>query len=325
LALINYATVYAGAGFAGESFNVCEGYNLSFASPTTATFTVSGNTITLDTGAFPAWLQVIGKQFTISGTASNDGVYTVAAATGTIINTVEAIAAEAAVLTNFNGSGCTAIIDQLLSLGNGILTEDCPLDLSSTGALFGPVTLDLARLEKESTDQGGMAMNGRPIFFHVLNSNVSATNSISIFTSTVGGTINAAANFVITNTGDYMLVHVADGLWRVCILPRPGEGLATFKRVPFTAAMWNAGATKNKITILASGSPGAGQCGPHNLTIYEGYNVDIINTDINGTDSTSEMVKPEVKFDAATGNIIMLKAEKAQAFNGIALIVGSLD
>jgi hypothetical protein len=324
MALINYATVYAGAGFAGESFNICEGYNLSFVSPTTASFVVAGNTINLTTGAFPAWLQEVGKQFTISGTANNNGVFTVAAASGTVINTVEAIALESAILTNFDGSGCTAIIDQLLSLGNGVLTEDCPFDLISTGTLFGPVTLDLARLEKETTDQGGMAMNGRPLFLHVLNSNVSSTNTITISSSTPG-TINGASTFVINNTGDYMLMHVAAGLWRVCILPKPGEGLATFKRVPFTAAMWNAGATKNKITVIASGSLSAGQAGPHNLTIYEGYNVDIINTDIDGTDSTSEMVNVEVKFDAATGNIILLKAEKAKPFNGIALIVGSMD
>jgi hypothetical protein len=324
MAVINYANVYAGAGFSGESFNICEGHNLSFASPTTTTFTVLGNTITLDSGAFPAWLQEIGKQFTISGTVNNNGVFTVATVSGTVITTVEAIAAEATVAAAYNGSGQTGIIDQLLSVGNGVLTVDCPWDLISTGALSGPVTLDLASLEAETTDQGGMPLNGRPIFLHVLNSNISSTNTLSLLSSTPG-TINGSPTFVINNTGDYMFMHVASGLWRCTILPKPGEGLATFKRVPFTAAMWNAGATKNKITIPATGSLSAGQAGPHNLTIYEGYNVDIINTDIDGTDSTSEMVQVEVKFDAVTGNIILLKAEKAKPFNGIALIVGSLD
>lgn len=217
------------------------------------------------------------------------------------------------------GPADTGIIDVLLSVGDGVLTEDAPLVLVSTGALGGARILDLKGSESESAAKGSMALKGRMFYLSVQNSDI-ATNNITIKTTTVGGTINGAADLVVSTAGDYMLHHVAAGVWRVNLLPRPAEAHASIARVTFSAADWDAGATKNSITILQTGAPAAGQVGPHSVKISGSYVVDVINTDM----TPDEKVEVETQFDAATGNITLKKAPKAADFAGVAVIIGSI-
>jgi hypothetical protein len=217
------------------------------------------------------------------------------------------------------GPAETGIIDVLLSVGHGALTEDAPLVLVSTGALGGARNLDLKGAESESAAKGSMALKGRMFYLSVQNSDI-ATNNITVKTTTAGGTINGAASFVVSSAGDYLLHHVAAGVWRINVLPRPTEAHASIARVTFAAADWDAGATKNSITILQTGAPAAGQVGPHALTVSGSYVVEVINTDL----TPDEKVDVEVQYDSVTGNVTLKKAPKAADFAGVAVIIGSL-
>jgi hypothetical protein len=121
------------------------------------------------------------------------------------------------------------------------------------------------------------------------------------------------------NTGDYLFTHVADGVWRCSSMPRPSEAIATLKRILFVAADWVNG-TRNRIKIIPSGSVAPGEIGPHLLTVAGSYLVQVINTDL----TPDEMVDVETQFDAS-GNIWLVKAEKAKAFNGVVVISGAMD
>lgn len=320
MALMNYATVFASAGFAGEHFDIAAGYNVSYS--TTAgdlVFDDTTKTLTLTTGTWPTWIREVGKKFVISGTASNNGTFTTVSVDGTfkVLTVLEVVVDETpAGVTVLNGSADTGIIDVLLGAGNGALTSDAPLVLTSSGALGAARTLDISALEAENAAQGSEALNGRWFYLSVQNSDITAVNSLTISSS---ATINGAASLVVTSPGDYMFFHQSAGAWRANILPRTSEPLATLARIPFTAADWSAG-TLNEITIIPSGSPAAGQVGPHLLTVSGSYIVQIVNTDL----TPDELVDVEVQFDAS-GNITLVKAQKAKPFNGIALIVGALD
>lgn len=320
MANMTYATVFASAGFAGESFDIGVGYNLSYSTTAgDAAFLASGKTITLTTGTWPTWIREVGKQFVVSGTASNDGAYTVVSVDGTfkVLTVLETLVDETpAGVSAFDGSANTGIIDNLLSAGNGILTADAPLVLSCSGALGAARTLSIAALEAETAQEGNEPLRGRFFYLNVRNSDVSSTNSLTVSSS---ATINGQASLAIVNPGDYMFFFEGAGAWRCNVLPRPEEPLATLKRVPFTAAMWAAG-TANEITIIPSGSPAAGQAGPHYLTVASNYVVQVVNTDLN----PDEIVDVEVQFDSS-GNITLVKAQGAKAFNGVAIIVGALD
>lgn len=321
MALMNYATVFASAGFAGESFDICQGYNLSFtAASGDATFDETGGvyTITLSAGTWPTWIREVGKVFTISGTTLNNGTFTVVSVDGTfkILTVLETIVDEAAQTPVVDGSADTRLISNLLEAGNGVLTTDAPLVLTSTGALGAARTLNIAALEVENAAQGAEALNGRFFYLSVQNTDISSVNKITVSATT---SINGAATFEIVNTGDYLFFHVSGGVWRVNVLPRANEGVATLRRVPFTAADWSAG-TVNEITIIPSGTPVAGEVGPHDLTVYPSYMVQVINTDL----TPDELVDVEVQFDAS-GNITLVKAQKAKPFNGVALIASTID
>jgi len=320
MADFTYATVFASAGFAGESFDIAAGYGLSFtAASGDAAFALTGSTITLTAGTWPAWF-VTGKTFTItSGSTLNLGTFTVVSVTGAgkILTVLEAIANESAQTPVIDGSPDTGIIDVLLSAGNGALTADAPLVLMSTGALTSSRTLDITGLETETALEGGEKLPGRFFFLNVLNSDISATVTITVSSS---ATINGSASLTIVNQGDYLFQHVVDGVWRVNILPRPTEGVATLVRVPFTAADWAAG-INNAVVIPQSGALGAGEVGPHGLVKYGSYIVQVINTDL----TPDELVDVEVQFDPATGDITLVKAQKAPAFNGVAVIAGTID
>lgn len=317
----NYETVFASAGFAGESFDIAQGYGLTYTPASTdAAFTAAGSLITLTAGTFPTWLRVVGKVFTItSGSTLNLGTFTVVSVdvTNKIMAVKEAIVTEAAQTPVMDGSADTSLITNLLKAGNGALTCDAPFVLVSTGALSAARTLSIAGLETESAQEGSEAMPGRFFYLSVENSDISNSNKITVSSS---ATINGAATFEIKAASDYMFYHVANGVWRCNILPKAGENHATIARVPFTAAMWSAGATINQIEIIPSGGLAAGQAGPHGLLVAGSYVVTVINTDL----TPDEQVDVETQF-AASGLITMVKAAKAKPFNGVAVIVGSLD
>lgn len=320
MADFTYATVFASAGFAGESFDIAAGYGLTYTPASgDAAFALAGSTITLTAGTWPAWF-VTGKTFEItSGSALNLGVFTVVSVTGAgkILTVLEAVATEAAQTPVCNGSGDAGIIDVLLSVGNGALTSDAPLVLTSTGALTASRTLDITGLETETALEGGEKLPGRFFLLYAQNTDISASVSITVSSS---ATINGAASFAITNTGDYLFAHVADGVWRCSALARPTENVATLVRVPFTAADWAAG-TANCVVIPQTGALGAGEVGPHGLVKAGSYLVQVINTDL----TPDELVDVETQFDASTGDITLVKAKKAPAFNGVAIIAGTLD
>jgi len=319
MAKLNYEHVFASAGFSGENWDITQGHNQSFDSSGDAndvTFTAATSKITLSAGTFPAWMQVVGAEFsTDSGT--NPGPFTI-----TVVNSNQDIevspapADEEGVDVVFDGSPDTDIQDVLLKTGNGAMETDAPHALVSTGALGAPRTLALDNMEAENAAQGSAALDGRFFYLSIQNSDISSTNSITLSGSS---TINGAASYVIETTGDYLVHHISGGVWRINVLPTPGEVTATMKRIPFAAADWAAG-TNNEITCIPSGAPGAGQIGPHTLTVAGSYVVQIVNTD----QTPDEIVDAEVQFDAS-GNITILKAGLGPAFNGVMLIVGTLD
>lgn len=322
MADFTYATVAASAGFAGESFDVCSGYNVSYTTAAGDAVFATGatNTITLTAGTWPTWIREVGKVFSITGTTSNNADFTTVSIdiTNKILTVKETIINESpAGAVTADGSADTALIDVLLKTGNGALTTDAPLVLVSTGALGAARTLDISALEVEDTAQGAQALRGRIFIFGVLNSDISQTNSITLSATT---SINGAPTFAITSQGDYMFAHVANGVWRCTVLPRPADNLASVVRIPFTAADWSAG-TINQITIPATGALSPGQVGPHGLAAYGSYLVQVINTDL----TPDEMVDVETQFNAVTGAITLLKAQKAKPFNGVCVIAGSLD
>jgi hypothetical protein len=113
---------------------------------------------------------------------------------------------------------------------------------------------------------------------------------------------------------------VSGGVWVANQLPRPTEPLATLARIPFASTVWDAGASKNVIKVLQTGSPAAGEIGPHGLNPAGSYIVQVINTDA----TPDEMVDVEVQF-AANGDITLRKAGKGADFAGVVVIVGSLE
>lgn len=213
------------------------------------------------------------------------------------------------------GPADAGIIDTILSVGDGALTEDAPHVLVSTGALGGARTLDLSGLESESAGKGGQPLDGRFFYLSVQNTDI-LTSSITI---SGGATINGNASFEVKTEGDYLFHHVTGGAWRCNILPRPAEKLATLARIPFTSADWAAG-TQDMIKIIQSGVGAAGEVGPHEITAYGSYIVQVINSDL----TPDEQVDVEIQF-AANGDVSLRKARKAPDFNGVAILIGTLD
>jgi len=213
------------------------------------------------------------------------------------------------------GPADDGIIDVLLSAGDGALTSDAPHVLVSTGPLGGNRVLDISGLESESASQGGEALDGRFFYLSIQNTDI-LTNSLTV---SGGSTINGSSTFVINTEGDYIFHHVSGGVWRCNILPRPSEKMATLARVDFTSSDWSAG-TRDMIKVLQTGTPGAGEVGPHEITAYSSYIVQVINTDL----SPSEQVDVEIQY-SSNGDITLRKARRAADFNGTVLILGTLD
>jgi hypothetical protein len=321
MAKLNFEHGYFAAGLSGESFDICDGYNVTYTTSAADAAFSGANTITLTAGTFPTWLREVGKVFVISGTTLNNGTFTVVSIdlTFKILTVLETTVVEAAQTPTFDGSADTKLIDVLLKAGNGVLTTDAPLVLYSTGTLGAARTLDIASLEKENTAQGGQDLQGRFFYLSVQNSDVSNSNTITISTSTGGGSINGLSTLVIRKPQDYIFHFESSGLWRANILTRPGEAHATIAMIPFVAADWSAG-TVNEIEVIQTGVPTGGQVGPHGLKVYPHYIVQVCDETL----TKPELVDVETQFDVS-GNIKLIKAQKAKPFSGTVLIVSSLD
>lgn len=204
------------------------------------------------------------------------------------------------------------LIDVLLSVGDGALSDQAPHVLVSTGALGAPRTLDITNMETESGAGGGQALNGRFFYLSVLNTDI-VTNSITVV---AGTSINGLGSLVIDFEGDYLFHHISGGVWRVNVLPRTVPDAASLVRIPFVTGDW----ASNALTVIATGTPGAGEVGPHDLAAYNSYLVQVINTD----QTPDEMVDVEIQF-AGTGNITLRKAPRAPDFAGIVVISGTTD
>lgn len=331
MAKMNYEHVYAAAGFSGERWDVNLGYNVSLnVVAGDAAWTAGNKRVTLTLGTIPTWMQQIGKVFTVD-VGPNSGPFTVVNydnATFKWVEVLETVVNDTpAGASTFDGSSDTKLQSLLLKNAaepvEAALTEDAPLCLISSGALGANRTLNLAGMEVETLARGGQPLNGRFVYLSIQNTDVN--NTLSGYRLRVKGsaTVNGAAYVDINSPGDYWFVHDQNGAWRVNVLPTPGEALATLTRIPFTAAKWGQHPTnKNTIVCLQTGAPGAGQIGPHLLTIYSTYLIQVYNTD-NAT--WTEQVDVEIKVDKLTGDITLQKAQKAIPFNGILVISGSLD
>jgi len=219
-----------------------------------------------------------------------------------------------------NGTPNTLIIDVLLSAGNGILTEDAPMVMFSTGAITASRTLDITALEDESAVRGGAELLGRMFMLSVQNSDISPTVTITLNSS---NNINGAATMVISGLGDYLFQYLGSGDWIASILPKPSEKHATLNALSFASTVWNAHATiKHSILVSQASGAAAGRIGPHGIKAATSYLIQVYNTDI----TPYEQVDAQVFVDnAGSGDITLKKAAGAPNFNGIVIISGSLS
>lgn len=203
------------------------------------------------------------------------------------------------------GPANTAVIDTLLGVGDGTLTEDAPVSMVSTGALNAPRTLDISGIEND----------GRFFFLSVRNSDIT-TNSLSVISTTDINGNGPTAGLVINEARDYLFVHESGGTWRAYQQKlSQGEDSQVF-RATFAGADWTAGVA-NQIVIVQTGAAGAGEIGPHGLGIAGSYTVAVFR------DSDDELVDVGVVVDDITGNVTLTKTGLGANFNGRVIIIGT--
>ena len=86
--------------------------------------------------------------------------------------------------------------------------------------------------------------------------------------------------------------------------------------VVFTVADWLAGSSVNEIVVIPSGTPGAGEVGPHTQPIGRAYGMSVFKDDLPLTIG----VDIELKISLATGEITLIKAPLADPFDGRIII-----
>ena len=195
------------------------------------------------------------------------------------------------------------IIDVLLSVGNGALTGNAPINMISTGTLGAPRTLNITATEQ----------NGRVFFLSVRNTDITTNNLTVTATTDING---GGASFVISAARDFLFVHESGGTWRAYEQKLNLSNFARVFRATFTALTWSAG-TVNQITIIQTGAPAAGQIGPHGLAVASSYVVQVYR------DSDNRLVDTGVIVNGGTGNITLTKTGLGVDFAGRVIVVGT--
>src|SRR5882672_4348123 len=93
------------------------------------------------------------------------------------------------------------IISVLLSVGNGAITGNAPINMISTGVLGAARSLNITATEQ----------NGRMFFLSVRNTDVTTNNLTVVATTDING---FGPNFVISSQRDFLFVHETGGTWR---------------------------------------------------------------------------------------------------------------
>jgi len=99
------------------------------------------------------------------------------------------------------GPANTGVIDTLLSVGDGALTIDAPINIISSGALGSARALDIT----------GMEQDGRFFFLSVDNSDIGVNSLTVTATTDING---GGASLVVSTTTDYIFVHQTGGTWK---------------------------------------------------------------------------------------------------------------
>jgi len=199
------------------------------------------------------------------------------------------------------GAANTDIIDVLLSAGDGALTQNAPINLISTGALGATRDLDITAAEDD----------GRVFFLSVRNSDIT-TNDLTITATTDingGGT-----TLTVSEAVDYLFVHESGGTWRAYVQSMMAG--ANIFRGTIAGTEWGAG-TNNRITIIQTGAPGAGEIGPHGLAIASSYLVQFYR------DSDDQLVDLGIEVDGGTGDITLRKTGLAANSAGRVIVAGT--
>jgi hypothetical protein len=181
-----------------------------------------------------------------------------------------------------------------------LLAENAPVSLVSTGALSFPQELDITGVENP----------GRFFFLSVRNSDITTNNlTVTASTSINGG----GTSIVCSSAGDFVFVHETGGVWRAYRLSLTAN--ARIFRDTFLVADWTGG-VDNRVTIIQTGAPAAGEIGPHGLTIATSYLVQIYR------DSDDEMVDLGIEVDTSTGDISLTKTGLGTNFDGRVIVGG---
>jgi len=199
------------------------------------------------------------------------------------------------------GGANTDVIDVLLSVGDGILTENAPINMISTGALGAARDLDITGIEQD----------GRIFYLSARNSDITTNDLTVTATTDING---GGATLTISVATDYLFVHESGGTWRAYIQSQTAA--SGIFRTTFAAAVWAAG-TANRIDVIQTGAAGAGEVGPHGLAIASSYLVQVYR------DSDDELVDVGIVADGGTGDITLSKTGLGADFAGRVIVAGT--
>jgi hypothetical protein len=118
--------------------------------------------------------------------------------------------------------------------------------------------------------------------------------------------LNTTTNKVFKKTGYHVWSFV--GLWAVGS-PSPGGSVS----INFSTSDWNGG---NSILVIASGTPGSGQIGPHNIPAGN-----VLYTKVqlkSGSEYTEVFLDTE--YDSVTNTILITKTSNYPVFDGAILV-----
>lgn len=203
------------------------------------------------------------------------------------------------------GPAETDVIDVLLSAGSATfpseLQENAPINLISTGALTGSRELDISGIEND----------GRVFFLSVRNTDIAANNLTITATTDING---GGASLVVSLTRDFLFVHETGGSWRAYQQATPTTAVALFRGF-IDSTDWAAG-TANRVTVIRTGVPVAGEIGPHNLTLANSYIIQSYR------DDNGNQINLGAEVDSTTGDITLRKTGLAPSIDVRIIVMG---